>query len=143
MTKQALGVFAALALATPAALAQPHTLSPRDTAGTWTGLVTGTFSGQPYAETSVVKISADGTSAVATAPMSTVGPLAASCTLASFSDDGIGLVNCTFTSGAAAGVPFIVSYAYTDHGEQMQLWVEATDAQGNPILVASGTLRRP
>lgn len=140
MSKQVFVLAALAALAfTSVATAEPHRgFDPRETAGVWSTVLTGTFGGQPYYDSAVVTISADGRSAIARDD-TTIGPATSTCTLSAFTTDGVGTVACTFTSGPATGASYSVHYVYTDYGQHLVMWAALPDAG----FYASGSLTRP
>src|SRR5687768_4224244 len=104
-----------------AAADRQRELQATDAAGVWTGLATGTFMGQAYADSVAVTIAADGLTAEV-ASDSTIGPSTSSCAVTAFDARGVALAQCTFTSGPANGASYDVHYTLTENRSRLTLW---------------------
>ena len=146
MTKQPSSFLTVVALATllacvgddasMASADRQRDLSAPDAAGVWTGVATGTFMGQPYADNVAVTIAADGLTAEV-ASDSTIGPSTSSCAVTAFDARGVALAQCTFTSGPANGASYEVHFALTESRKRLTLWIS------NPALFTTAQLFNP
>jgi hypothetical protein len=110
----------------------------KDSVGLWTGVLTGTFGGQPYYESVSLTIDQNGQHATAFHD-STIGSFSADCTLNTFADNGLASATCTAIDGPAQGLQSVVNYVLTRQGHEIALWVAAPSAG----LFVSGTIFNP
>lgn len=124
-------------LATSAHADRAERLRPSDTAGVWTGLVTGTVQGLAYTSLMVLDIQRDGEAT--TSEESNFGPIVTSCRYVSFTPRGIARARCVQTVGPSHGIEFDVNFALTDNENALVGWIAIPEAQMSFTL----ELRRP